>query len=137
MSKVQRFEDLKCWQAARLLVKEIFLACDEGKLAKDFDTKGQLKRAALATMNNIAEGFGRFSKKDFVRFLDFSQSSAQEVLSMLYVLSDLNYLTEEKIMLLRQLAEDTRNPTLALIKYLRVRIDEDLNTSTPQHHNTK
>jgi hypothetical protein len=47
MGKVSRFEDLRCWQAARALVKEVFLACDEGKLAKDFDTKSQLKRRLL------------------------------------------------------------------------------------------
>ena len=91
MSKVQRFEDLKCWQAARELVKEVYLICDEGKLSKDFETRGQIKKAALATMNNIAEGFGRFSKKDFIRFLDISQSSASEVQSILYVLLDLEY----------------------------------------------
>ena len=41
MSKVQRFEDLKCWQAARSLVKEIYLACEEGKLAKDYELRHQ------------------------------------------------------------------------------------------------
>ena len=54
MSKVTRFEDLKCWQAARELVKEVYIICEEGKLAKDFETKAQLKKAALSTMNNIA-----------------------------------------------------------------------------------
>ena len=91
--KVQRLEDLRCWQAARSPVKEVF---EEGKLAKDFDTKGQIRRAALATMNNIAEGFGRFSTKDSIKFYDISQSSAIEVLSICYVLSDLNYLTPKE-----------------------------------------
>jgi four helix bundle protein len=119
MSKVIRFEDLKCWQAARELVREVYLACEEGKLAKDFETKSQLKKAALATMNNIAEGFGRFSKKDFIRFLDISQSSAMEVQSILYVLLDLNYLKEEKISVIRLKAEETKSLTPGLVKYLR------------------
>jgi len=58
MSKVQRFEDLRCWQEARSLVKEIYLIAEYGKLARDFDTRSQLRRAALSVMNNIAEGFG-------------------------------------------------------------------------------
>ena len=119
MSKVEKFEDLKCWQAARQLVKEVYIVSEEGRLAKDFDTKSQFKRAALSTMNNIAEGFGRFSKRDFIRFLDFSQSSALEIQSMLYVMEDLSYLPLEKVQVIRSKSEETKNLTLALIKYLR------------------
>jgi four helix bundle protein len=117
--KVQRFEDLRCWQAARQLVKLVFLACKRGELAKDFDTKAQIRKAALSSMNNIAEGFGRFSRKDSLKFYDISQSSVLEVTSMLYVLSDLEYLTEDKIVEMRAKADETRNLTLAFIKYLR------------------
>lgn len=68
MSKITRFEDLKCWQAARELVREVYMICEEGKLARDFETKAQLKKAALSTMNNIAEGFGRFHNSDLSDF---------------------------------------------------------------------
>ena len=69
-------------------------------------------------MNNIAEGFSRFHKKEFVRFLDFSQSSAGEVKSMTYVLEDVEYVTNEESKVLHQKADKTRNLTLGLIKYL-------------------
>src|SRR5882724_4918031 len=121
MAKVERFEDLKCWMAARELVKLVYLACEEGKLVKDFETKAQIKRAALSSMNNIAEGFGRGSNKEFIRFLDISQSSAMEVRSVTYVLSDLNYLSEEKILDIRDKAEETKSLTLGLIRYLRTK----------------
>ena len=117
--KVEKFEDLRCWQAARQLVKLVFLAARTGALAKDFDTRYQLTKAALSSMNNIAEGFGRFGKKDSIKFYDISQSSALEVNSMTYVLSDLNYLTEQQILEIRHKAEETRNRTLAFIKYIR------------------
>lgn len=54
MSKITQFEDLKCWQLARELVGLVYRACEEGKLAKDFETRDQIKRAALSVMNNIA-----------------------------------------------------------------------------------
>jgi len=90
MSKVDKFEDLQCWQASRELVKFIYTICKKDKLVIDNDTQRQLKRAGLSTMNNIAEGFSRYNKKDSIRFYDFSQSSVSEVKSMSYVLEDLN-----------------------------------------------
>jgi four helix bundle protein len=119
MSKVEKFEDLKCWQAARVLVREIFIACDQGKLSTDYDTRSQIKKASLSAMNNIAEGFGRYSKKDFVKFLNVAQSSVLEVESMLYVLSDLRYLTAIEIDRIRTHALDTRKLTLGLIRYVK------------------
>lgn len=121
--KIERFEDLKCWQAARRLVKEVFLACEHGKLAKDFETRSQFKQAALSSMNNIAEGFGRYHERDSLRFYDISQSSSLEVLSMLYALVDVNYLSEEKAAKIREVAEETKNLTLGLIRYVSGRLE--------------
>lgn len=120
--KVERFEDLRCWQAARQLVKMVFLAARSGPLARDFGTRHQFQDAALSTMNNIAEGFGRFGVKDSIKFYDISQSSAQEVKSMLYVLADLEYIRKEQFEELRLKTDETRALTLAFIKYLRGRL---------------
>ena len=76
MPKIESFEDLECWKAARTLVKDVYLMSNQGLLYKDYDTKSQLKRASLSIMNNIAEGFGRYSNKEFVKFLGYSKSSA-------------------------------------------------------------
>lgn len=124
--KAKRFEDLFCWQAARRLVKLIYLACKEKELYRDFDTKSQLKRAALSVMNNIAEGFARFSEKEFKRFLDIAQSSASEVKSMLYVLEDLEYLEVKKINEIHAQVDEARNLTLGLIRYLDTKIKDNL-----------
>jgi len=118
MAKVERFEDLRCWQEARILVREIYLLSDKGKLAKDFDTRSQLRRAALSVMNNIAEGFGKYSNKEFIRYLDIANNSASEVKSILYVLHDLHYASEEEIRQLQTQTDKTKSMCLALIKYL-------------------
>jgi len=127
MKIIKRFEDLRCWQASRQLVKLIFVASNSGLLAKDFDTRSQLKRAALSCMNNLAEGFGRFGVKDSIKFYDVSQSSALEVKSMMYLLLDLEYLTEQQITEIRQKTEETRNLTLAFIKYQRRKLKKKTN----------
>ena len=48
-------------------------------------------------MANIAEGFHRNSKKDFMKFLDYSRSSIAETISHLYVAFDQNYITDLEI----------------------------------------
>lgn len=120
MPKVERFEDLKCWQAARTLVKFAYeLSESEPKLKRDLDTKSQFRRAALSSMNNIAEGFGRGTRKEFVRFLDIAQSSAREVKSMTYVFEDLNYTTSQKIKELHEKTDAVMALTLGFIKHLK------------------
>ncbi len=121
MSKVDKFEDLICWQKARLLVKEIYQATHKGDFSKDYDAKSQIRRASLSSMSNIAEGFGRYSKKEFVRFLEISTSSASEVKSILYVALDLEYLPSEQVQSLQNLAEEVKALGLGLIKYLNAR----------------
>lgn len=117
--KIEQFEDLECWRSARQLVKLIMTACKLGELKNDNDIRSQLKRAALSVMNNIAEGFGRHGDKEFIRFLDVSQSSAMEVKSITYVLEDADYLDIERIQEMRKKAEETKAITLGLIRYLR------------------
>ena len=118
MAKIEKFEDLKCWQSARELVKLIYILCKKSKIAKEYELNGQLKRAGLSTMNNIAEGFSRFHKRDSIRFYDISQSSAAEVKSMSYTIEDTKLLTNEEIKNLRYKSEKTKNLTLGFIKYL-------------------
>lgn len=96
MGKITRFEDLRCWQEARQLVKNIYQLTAFGKLSKDYGLKDQLQRASVSIMTNIAEGFSRYHKKEFIRFLNISQSSASEVKSLLYILSDLEYVEKSK-----------------------------------------
>ncbi len=118
MPKVERFEDLKYWQEARILVKEIYILAEDGKLSKDFDTRSQIKRAALSVMNNIAEGSGKFSSKEFIHYLDIANNSVSEVKSILYVLIDLTYVNQENAIALQNKTDKIKAMILAFIKYL-------------------
>jgi len=114
--KVEKFEDLLCWQEARILVRTIFRFSETGKLSKDWGTKDQIRRASLSIMNNIAEGFARFSNKEKIRFLDIASSSCSEVRSMLYVLNDLEYLSKADLNLLYIQAEKNSKTHSRFIK---------------------
>ncbi len=118
MPKINQFEDLICWQSSREQVRLVFLSCKKAPLSTDFGTQNQFRRAAISVMNNIAEGFGRFNKKDFINFLNYSQSSSNEIISLTYCLEDIEYLSAEEALEIRKKALETRNQTLALIKHI-------------------
>ena len=92
MGKIEKFEELKCWQESREMVKDIIGICERNGLVRNYEIKNQAIRCAVSVMNNIAEGFCRFHKNDFIRFLDYSQSSAGELKNMTYVMMDLEYI---------------------------------------------
>ncbi len=95
MGTIQRFEDLEIWQLARELAKEIFLLSQNGKLSKDFSLKDQMNRSSGSIMDNIAEGFGRASRLEFIQFLSISTGSADELKSQLYRCLDKEYISKD------------------------------------------
>ncbi len=95
MPLIKRFEDILAWQEARKLVREIYRITREGAFVKDFGLRGQIQRAAVSVMTNIAEGFDCDSHVEFARFLGIARRSAVEVQSLLYVALDIGYLTDE------------------------------------------
>ena len=121
MAAIKRFEDIEAWQRARELVREVYQMCAEGRLSRDFSLQGQLCRAAVSCMSNIAEGFSRNSDKDFAHFLDIAKGSALEIQSLLYVALDLNYVEKSEFERLYELADRVASLIGGLILYLRKR----------------
>lgn len=81
------------WQSARELVRAIYSLTNKQQFQKDIALRDQLRRAAVSSMANIAEGFERGSKREFARFLYMARGSSGEVRSHLYVARDLDYIT--------------------------------------------
>jgi four helix bundle protein len=92
VSCIKKFEEIIAWQKARLLTKTIYSVSKSGEFARDFGLSGQIQRAAVSIMSNVAEGFERSSLREFHKFLWISKSSCAEVRSHLYVALDLHYL---------------------------------------------
>lgn len=110
------FEELEVWKKAREIVKSIHLDFSD---FKDFEFKNQIYSAGYSIMNNISEGFGRESNKEFIRFLDFSKGSAWEVKNMYYIAEDLNYINSETANKRRDASEHEKNSIAKLIIYLK------------------
>ncbi len=68
MPKIERFEDLIAWQKARVLTKRVYEATRVTPFAKDFGLSGQIQRAAVSIMSNLAEGFERVAGESSTSF---------------------------------------------------------------------
>lgn len=92
MATIQKFQDLEIWQLARQLENEIFNLSKGGLLAKDFSLKDQMNRSAGSIMDNIAEGFGRGGRNEFIQFLSIAKASASELQSQIARCFDRKYI---------------------------------------------
>ena len=119
MATVERFEELECWQAGRLLTRRIYKVSSDGRFAKDFALRDQMRRAAISVMSNIAEGFESRTRPLFIELLGRAKGSAGEVRSQLYAALDAGYLKKEEFNEIRDLAEKTSSQISRLTAYLR------------------
>jgi len=106
MATIRRFEDLIAWQKARELSRKIYRMSRQGNFAKDFDLAGQIRRAAVSIMSNIAEGFEREGSREFRQFLSTAKGSCAELRSQLYVAFDCDYMSQGDFASLLKQAEE-------------------------------
>jgi four helix bundle protein len=85
---MMKFEDLEAWQEARRLVKRVYDLTRTPELARDFGVTGQIQRASVSIMSNIAEGFERGHVQEKLQFYNVARGSTAEVRSLLYVIED-------------------------------------------------
>jgi four helix bundle protein len=118
MPTVQKFEDLEIWQLARKIEQFTFEQTQKDPLSKDYKLKSQMNDSSSSIMSNIAEGFGRGSRLEFVNFLSFAKGSASELQSQYYNCLDRKYLLQESFNEVYQMIEICCKKTSAFIAYL-------------------
>ncbi len=116
--KIQRFGDVKAWQAGREMTRLVYTVTSKGSFAKDFRLRDQIRDAAGSVMHNVAEGFDSGSDGDFIRFLGYSRRSASETQSELYVALDQGYVAQEEFAAIYDKATEAKKLANAFIAYL-------------------
>ena len=104
--RLSRFEDLIAWQKARVLTTAIYEVTRRGAFVKDFGLSGQIQRASVSIMSNLAEGFERSRPGEFHQFLSTAKASCAEVRSLLYVALDVGYVDQVAFARVFVLAEE-------------------------------
>lgn len=118
MATIQKFEDLKVWQKARLLSENIYPLTFKEPICSDFRFKDQIRGSVGSIMDNIAEGFERSSKLEFINSLTTAKGEAGELKSQLYRGLDNNYFPKELFETLYNLIDEITKMLTALIHYL-------------------
>ena len=113
------FEDLEVWKLSRELTNKIYNVSNDGRFAKDYGLRDQIRRAAVSIMSNIAEGYERGGNQEFIQFLSIAKASCGEVRSQLYVVMDQGYMNKKEC---EQLIDNDRKLSIMInnfIEYLK------------------
>jgi four helix bundle protein len=94
MATIKYFEDLDSWKKAREVWKLLGDLIDQGRFKKNYRLIHQIEGSSGSIMDNIAEGFERGTKLEFIQFLGYSKGSCGELRSQLYRALDRSYLTQ-------------------------------------------
>lgn len=92
---LKSYKELIVWQKSISLVKEIFYLTSKFPKSEIYGLVSQMRRAAVAIPSNIAEGYGRKSKKEYSQFYSISYGSALELETQLILSRELRLISEE------------------------------------------
>lgn len=96
MMEIKTFEDLDVWKLARDLRKEIYIVTKTYPKEETYRLVDQLRRAAISSAANTAEGFGRFHFQENIQFCRQSRGSLYEIVDHLITSNDEGYLLNDK-----------------------------------------
>jgi four helix bundle protein len=119
MAKINKFEDLQIWQAAREICRFVEFLFQSTALGNNYSLRNQMERCSGSIMDNIAEGFERNGNKEFTQFLSISKGSCGELKSQAYRAFDKKLITEEQFLQLNEMTELEKNKIGAMMNYLK------------------
>jgi four helix bundle protein len=119
MATVKKFEDLEAWKLARALCVKLGVMIDEGVFKRCYRLIDQIEGSSGSVMDNIAEGFERGTRAEFIMFLGYSKGSCGELRSQLYRSLDKKYISNEQFEELCSMAVRVSAMLQKLIGYLQ------------------
>jgi four helix bundle protein len=111
------YTDLEVWKEARYLVKVIYEMTRLFPVSEKFGLISQIQRAAISIPSNIAEGCGRETQKDSIRFFYIARGSLYELETQLYLVYDLGFINHESLEKKLETLQKSRKLLSGFIKY--------------------
>lgn len=119
---MKSFEELDVWRKAHEATLRIYASTQKFPSQERFGLVSQLRRSASSVPANVAEGFGRRSTKDFLRYLEIAGGSLEETRYFLILGKDLGYLNDEDFADLRRRCDEVGRLLGGLCQSLRRRL---------------
>jgi len=119
MSSFKSFEEIESWQKARELTRKVYTVSNQGAFTKDFGLRDQIRRASVSIMSNIAEGFERDGKGEFLQFLTVAKGSRGEVRAQLFIALDQDNIDKNTFETLSAISIEIGRLLGGLMNYLR------------------
>lgn len=116
---IKTFRDLKVWQKGMELCKLIYTLTKDFPDDEKFGLTSQMRRGSVSVPSNIAEGYGRRSTQDYIRFLQITMGSIYELQTQLELSYEFNYLTQKGYQKANQLLMEIERMLSSLIHKLR------------------
>jgi four helix bundle protein len=114
----ERFEELRFYQAAMALLQAAYRLAEKLPDYEKYNLASQLRRAALSTTLNIAEGYGRYHFPDRLRFLYYARGSLFETLSGFVAARTVGYVNDEQLTWVRQITTEAASALNSYINYI-------------------
>ncbi|PIJ61031.1 four helix bundle protein [Mesotoga sp. H07.pep.5.3] len=109
------FRKLQLWKSSMNLTTEIYKLTRNFPEHERYGLSSQMQRASVSIPSNIAEGFGRESTKELLRFLYTARGSLMELSTQLEICNNLGYLSEEEHSCIQRLADEVNRLLNGLI----------------------
>lgn len=113
---MSNFRSLLIWQKSMVLTTKIYFSTNNFPKEEIFGLTSQIRRSSVSIPSNIAEGFGRETDKDFLRFLNISLGSLFEMQTQLEIAKNISYLKEYDF---NNLYEDSREVERMLVSFIK------------------
>jgi four helix bundle protein len=97
-----RFTDLRVWQKSMILVEDVYRLTSSFPTTERFGITSQMRRAAISIPSNIAEGYGRGTRGEYLNQLSVANGSVCELETLLYLAERLSYAQFKALETMRQ-----------------------------------
>jgi four helix bundle protein len=115
---VKTYRDLMVWQKSMAMVTEIYKVTQSFPRREDYGITSQIRRCAVSIPSNIAEGYGRHSRNEYIRFLQIALGSLFELQTQLEIAANLGYLKKEEFDVLYESTREVERMLSVLINRL-------------------
>lgn len=117
------YQELKIWNKGMVLVEQVYFLMQQLPDDEKFGLVSQIKRCSVSIPSNIAEGAGRNSNKEFLRFLSIANGSTTELETQLLLVIRLKFVSEEIINPLLEICDEIKKMNFSLQKSIKKRIE--------------